>query len=70
MGNRSKDSEKQDPFKRWVRKAWNPDTGAMSLTMYELNTSKTRLEAHRDSTFLTDKHKRQIRKQSSLITQK
>ena len=37
MGNRSKDSEKQDPFKRWLSKAWNPDTGAMSITMYDLN---------------------------------
>ena len=67
MGNRSKDSEKQDPFKRWVKKAWNPDTGAMSLTMYELNRASRGKGVHM---FLTDKHKRQIRKQNSLITKK
>ncbi len=68
MGNRSKDSEKQDPFKRWLSKAWNPDTGAMSITMYDLNRASKGKGLHRIG--ITDKHKRQIRKQSSLITQK
>ena len=67
MGNRSKDSEKQDPYKRWVKKAWNPDSGAISLTMYELGSTRGRQNSAR---WLSDKHKRQIRKQSSLITKK